>query len=366
MRFDVFISHASEDKDEFVRPLANELKRLGLTVWYDESSLKLGDNLRQKIDEGLAGSDFGVVVISRGFIQRHWTVAELEGLIAREMRGRKTILPIWHRMTVDEVLAFSPILAAKLAARTDEGVEAVAAKIVAVVRPDTKQPISGYQKADVLPEEPRQAAEPLTELLRAVQDVAPLLHKLDEPIEKKDAAKMLSAMQCFFCGTNNLTYIIDKDIRFATDNLLRSLSVDLRDLHYRYGKLDVARQRFEQFRHSRKVGYEIPDISTADISIGYHDLEVGLLHMIEDQRELTKPDLLTLRLNVTLAEYGRELTPKRPYPRLDSSFHISLRALLVELFTRGLYFELPDILDRISNNDIRAYTGPYWNSFDSQ
>lgn len=70
MPHDVFISHASEDKDEFVRPLATELKRLGLDVWYDESALKLGDSLREKIDQGLSAADYGVVVISKSFVSK--------------------------------------------------------------------------------------------------------------------------------------------------------------------------------------------------------------------------------------------------------------------------------------------------------
>lgn len=67
--YDVFISHASEDKDEVVRPLATALKNLGLRVWYDEFELKIGDSLRRKIDQGLSRSRFGVVVISRDFIK---------------------------------------------------------------------------------------------------------------------------------------------------------------------------------------------------------------------------------------------------------------------------------------------------------
>ena len=53
-QYDVFISHASEDKDEIVRPLANALRSEGLEVWYDEFSLRIGDSLRRKIDHGLA------------------------------------------------------------------------------------------------------------------------------------------------------------------------------------------------------------------------------------------------------------------------------------------------------------------------
>jgi sulfite reductase alpha subunit-like flavoprotein len=66
--YDVFISHASEDKEDVARPLAEALRSNGLNVWYDEFELKIGDSLRRKIDKGIANSNFGVIVISRDFI----------------------------------------------------------------------------------------------------------------------------------------------------------------------------------------------------------------------------------------------------------------------------------------------------------
>jgi len=140
IRFDVFISHASEDKEDFVRPLAAALAAMGLRVWFDEWTLKLGDGLRKEIDKGLLASDFGVVVLSRAFFAKNWTQAELEGLFAKEMEGRKFILPIWHNVTKADVLKYSPMLAGKLAAPTNEGVEAVARKIYAAVRPQSPAP----------------------------------------------------------------------------------------------------------------------------------------------------------------------------------------------------------------------------------
>jgi TIR domain len=69
--WDVFISHASEDKD-FVRPLAEVLQKSGLSVWYDEFALKVGDSLRRKIDEGLAKSRYGIVILSHAFFTKNW------------------------------------------------------------------------------------------------------------------------------------------------------------------------------------------------------------------------------------------------------------------------------------------------------
>ncbi|WP_018403074.1 toll/interleukin-1 receptor domain-containing protein [Marinobacter gelidimuriae] len=117
-KHDVFISHASEDKDSFVRPLAQELTGMGFKVWYDEGTLKVGDSLRQKIDQGLSSSRYGVVVLSGAFFAKNWPQYELNGLVAREMAGGKVILPIWHKVSKDEVLSYSPTLADKVALNT--------------------------------------------------------------------------------------------------------------------------------------------------------------------------------------------------------------------------------------------------------
>lgn len=116
--YDVFISHASEDKDDVVRPLAIALKNHGLSIWYDEFELRIGDSLRRKIDKGLANSRFGIVVISRSFIKKGWTNYELDGLITRAVTGEQVLLPIWHNITKQEVIDYSPSLADKVARNT--------------------------------------------------------------------------------------------------------------------------------------------------------------------------------------------------------------------------------------------------------
>jgi hypothetical protein len=113
--YDAFISHASEDKERFVKPLANALTRMHYRVWYDEFELRVGDSLRQSIDKGLVNSRFGIVVLSPAFFAKNWPQYELNGLTAREMDGHKVILPIWHNVDRDDVLAYSPTLADKIA-----------------------------------------------------------------------------------------------------------------------------------------------------------------------------------------------------------------------------------------------------------
>ncbi len=124
-QWDVFISHASEDKDDFVRPLANALTDTKLQVWFDETTLTVGDSLRRKIDEGLAQSRFGIVVLSPNFFAKEWPQLELDGLESREVSGVKVILPVWHNIDFEGVRARSPMMAGRLAAKSSDAMEKV-------------------------------------------------------------------------------------------------------------------------------------------------------------------------------------------------------------------------------------------------
>jgi hypothetical protein len=133
--YDVFISHATEDKEAIVRALATALVSEGLKVWYDEFELRIGDSLRRKIDGGLARSRFGVVVLSPAFFRKNWPQYELDGLVTREMTGRQVILPLWHQISKDEIIAQSPSLADKVARSTGScSVAEIAREIADVIR----------------------------------------------------------------------------------------------------------------------------------------------------------------------------------------------------------------------------------------
>ena len=118
--YDFFISHAWEDKEDFVDEFVDELKKQGLKVWYDTNKLKWGDSMREKIDKGLAKSRYGVVVLSPNYIAEHkyWTKAELNGLFQVESINGKVILPIWHNLTKKQVVEYSPIIADRKAMTT--------------------------------------------------------------------------------------------------------------------------------------------------------------------------------------------------------------------------------------------------------
>ncbi len=144
-KWDVFISHASEDKKSIVRELAEALEKLKVKVWYDEFSLSVGDSLTKSIDEGLIKSKFGIVVISKSFLAKNWPDYEYRSLISKEVNGKKVILPIWHDVTPEDVGEFSLYLADKVALNTSKDtVKQLALKLTKVVRPEVFESIRRY------------------------------------------------------------------------------------------------------------------------------------------------------------------------------------------------------------------------------
>ena len=110
--FDVFVSHANDNKQSFVDSLSVGLNRLGIKVWYDSSILDWGDDWKAKIKEGLEKSRFGIVVLSPQFIGREWTTKELTELLNRQNeRHEKVVLPLLYNLTVDDMKAKYPDLA---------------------------------------------------------------------------------------------------------------------------------------------------------------------------------------------------------------------------------------------------------------
>ena len=128
---DLFICHASEDKESVARPLAEVLSSRGLKVWLDELELTVGDSLSGRIEAALARSRFGIVILSPAFFTKEWPQRELAGLAAREIdAGSKIILPVWHNVNSHYIAQHAPILADRVGASTGRGLQDVADKLL--------------------------------------------------------------------------------------------------------------------------------------------------------------------------------------------------------------------------------------------
>ena len=124
-RWDFFISHAFQDARDIAKPLSDALNAKGLLSWYADYSLKAGDNIRASIEYGLARSRFGIVILSKQFLEMRWTQVELNDLATREMNSKKVILPVWDKVGFRDVYDCSPVLADRVAISTEKGLEYV-------------------------------------------------------------------------------------------------------------------------------------------------------------------------------------------------------------------------------------------------
>jgi len=129
----LFISHASEDKADFVRPLVDALRVYFDDVWLDEDELRGGTMLFDSINAALVASDYGVAILSPAFLVKKWTRAELGALFALEERNRKMIIPVVKDLDVDDIKREWPILADRLQINAAEGPVRVAELISLVV-----------------------------------------------------------------------------------------------------------------------------------------------------------------------------------------------------------------------------------------
>lgn len=138
--WDVFISHASEDKDSIARPLKEALESEGVKVWFDESELKIGDRLHKSIDKGIANSGYGIVILSENFFKKDWPQRELEGLVAKEYEGRKIILPVWHKVDAAFIRSKSILLAGILGVPSSKGIGFITQEVLKVIKPGGQTP----------------------------------------------------------------------------------------------------------------------------------------------------------------------------------------------------------------------------------
>ncbi|MDR3351823.1 MAG: WG repeat-containing protein [Zoogloeaceae bacterium] len=159
--YDAFICHATEDKEDLVRPLVKGLADAGYKIWVDESAIDAGDGFRRSIDCGLIASRCGIPILSPSFYAKEWPQRELDAMLSMEIAGNFKIIPIWHGVTRTVVMEKSPLLVDKLALRTaDMTIDEMVASLARVLNPDIP-PDAGKRIVDTLrPEAPGTPVQP--------------------------------------------------------------------------------------------------------------------------------------------------------------------------------------------------------------
>lgn len=134
--YDFFISHAWRD-NELTDQLAAKIRDRGRTVWYDRWNMPPGVRVRHRIEEAIASSRCGIVVLSRSYRKGKWCRWELDSLLDREVEKKIVIAPVWHGVDAAYVGRHWPALKNTMAVETrGKSVEEVVSALIDGSPPD--------------------------------------------------------------------------------------------------------------------------------------------------------------------------------------------------------------------------------------
>lgn len=131
--YDLFLCHAWDDRRETATDLHGLLEAEGVSVWFSEKDIILGQPFMREIDKGLAKTRIGLVLITPAFLQRvesgGVSEKELSELLARDL-----LIPVAHGVTYDEIRTVSPLLGSRNGLSTEEdSMSDIAKKIAELV-----------------------------------------------------------------------------------------------------------------------------------------------------------------------------------------------------------------------------------------
>lgn len=137
--YDAFISHSVADKIPVADQLYIQLKQAGLKIWYSGNELTPGDSISKTIQEGLAQSRYGIVILSPSYLSKLWPLHEFYILWNRENEGKKVILPVLHDVTPEDLSLKSLDMADRWSTKTSKGLDAVTEDLVKAIRKDQEK-----------------------------------------------------------------------------------------------------------------------------------------------------------------------------------------------------------------------------------
>lgn len=145
---DVFLSHASEDKNYFIKPLINKLNNYSISFWLDEFEIGWGDSIVRKVDEGLASSKYVLVLLTDNFLRKNWTKTELESALSAELSSAKIIVLPIMATDPEKVFTIFPLLRSKLYLDWNIGIFQIASKLSKLLKREFKKEWIGSHPAE--------------------------------------------------------------------------------------------------------------------------------------------------------------------------------------------------------------------------
>ena len=91
--YSCFISYSSKDED-FARRLHTDLQNEGVRCWFAPEDMKIGDKIRQRIDESIRIYDKLLLILSENSINSKWVEKEVETAFDKETLTHTVLFPI--------------------------------------------------------------------------------------------------------------------------------------------------------------------------------------------------------------------------------------------------------------------------------
>lgn len=83
----VFVSHSSEDKDQYIEPIVKDLEDCYINVWIDKRKILPGDNLRKSIfRDGLDKADVALIFFTSQSLKSSWVDREIKHVLREEAK----------------------------------------------------------------------------------------------------------------------------------------------------------------------------------------------------------------------------------------------------------------------------------------
>jgi len=191
--WDVFISHASEDKDSIARPLALALQTHGLTTWLDAEEMFGHEPLDQRIEDGLRSSKIIVLILSSSFLSKEWTTREMMLALELETPQKCVVVPLMHNLDDDDIDQIPPKLRNRPGVSTKDSFETAFVRLVATIRSIRGEALTGW--------------------IHFLPDGWPLRHMFDSWLSEADRCGAID--QPSIAWPNELFVCINQTERFA-------------------------------------------------------------------------------------------------------------------------------------------------------
>jgi hypothetical protein len=103
--YDVFLSFRGEDtRENIVGYLREAFRKRGINVFYDDTNLKIGEELSPAFYKAIEESNISVIVLSEDYASSKWCLNELAKIMECTKRNKKQIcFPIFYKVDPSDV-----------------------------------------------------------------------------------------------------------------------------------------------------------------------------------------------------------------------------------------------------------------------